>query len=53
MSIKSKRRWEPGRRVRVGFLELLVVEVRAHDVLLVNADGVAYSFEPHRGLRRL
>jgi len=49
----SKQQWEPGKRVKVGFLTLLIVEVRQHDYLLVDDNGVGYVFQPHHGLHRL
>lgn len=55
----SKQNWAVGETVKVGFLKLVVVSVRAvKDYLpdiytLESAKGVRYEFVPHHGLTRL
>jgi hypothetical protein len=45
--------WEIGNTVKVGFLTLVVKEIKGNKYILENLKGVLYSFEPHYGITRL
>lgn len=58
--LNSGNKWEPGQEVKVGFLRLRVLSVRAEkDYLpdiytLESLDGTKrYEFIPHNGLHRI
>ena len=57
--IKTRQNWDIGQTVKVGFMTLKVLSVRAeYDGLpdiytLESAKGVKYEFIPHNGLTRL
>lgn len=60
MITRSKQNWEVGNTVKVGFLSLRVLSVRAEfdglpDIYtLANQDGTRlYEFIPHNGLTRI
>lgn len=60
LTSKPKQTWAPGATVRVGFLELRVIERvptpadgLPDEWLLESLNGIRYSFIPHNGLVRL
>ena len=60
MITRTKQNWEPGQIVKVGFMSLRVLSVRAEkDFLsdiytLESIDGAKrYEFIPHKGLTRV
>lgn len=59
MISRSEQKWEVGQTVKVGFMQLTVLEAiptpgdyRPDQYRLVSAKGVKYVFTPHFGLER-
>lgn len=60
MITRSKQNWEVGNTVKVGFMELKVIEkiptpgdYRPDSYKLVSKTGKRYIFTPHHGLEAL
>ncbi len=57
---RTKQNWEAGSKVKVGFMELVVLAAvaspgdwKSDQYLLRSAKGLFYAFVPHNGLTKI